>query len=121
MMKNTKLIRILAEGVMGWEYRTGIIRGGHWIGEGIDMMLAVSDWDPLTNWNDCMMLVEQMREDEFFFYLTDQLIEGERTTRAEFCKNAENIKAMEIGVKFSNDDKEAICKAAGKARGLIDE
>ncbi len=118
------LIKTLAEGVMEWEERN-IWEGldgkerpwwfdpneGEWINPG-----GRENWNPLTDWNDCMMLVEQMREDGFEFKLKD-IVWGEdenlRTTYCHFYKKGECFE-----YHTGRDLKETICIAIAKARGL---
>lgn len=112
-MNNTKLIRALAERGMGWERSVsdGVTR---WVKkeDGIPTEYHSILWDPLTNWNDCMMLVDTMEKKGFTFQYTSGIIGA----KAIFAK----LQPVNIYEEHSGVPRTAICMAAAKALGIED-
>jgi len=75
-MTDEELVREIAQKVMGWtrQHASASDKGnGYWIGNdafeiiGQNMYRITGDWNPLTNANHTMMVVERMRELGFNF------------------------------------------------------
>ena len=106
-MNKTKLIRQLAEKGMGWEVVENL-KGGILTFYDRNKKLILG-WNPLTDWNDCMGLVGEMRSKRWKFGLTIGSAEDKKS--ATFWKSASG----QYCHGREDKAKTAICMAAAKA------
>lgn len=69
-MADNELVEAVAQEVMLW-HRTYEGEGTYWVWRSEKgWIAAISDWNPLEDWNDCWMVVEKMKEKgfEWLFY-----------------------------------------------------
>jgi len=78
-MTDEELIKAVAEKVMGWEFYPGETNRipDYWYDQNASrdyrFVMPTSDWNPLTNANHTMMVVERMRELGFNFWIEAQV------------------------------------------------
>lgn len=121
-----KLTKLLAGGVMEWEikmrrkFKAGnatvtykkplpaiYIDGKFW--------RLLKNWNPLEDWNDCMMLVEKMEKDGF-----DWEMHHPWSKEDDYFVQFASPEIVNPWIFSATEDnfEEAICKAIAKARGI---
>ncbi len=113
-MNNTELIRQLAERGMGWEVVENL-KGGILTFYDRNKKLILG-WNPLTDWNDCMGLVGEMRGKGFQFEL--QLGEHVNDNNARFYIFEDDGGFRYVGASRNKRVLDAICLAIAKALGI---
>ena len=105
-MDDEELVRRVAVEVMGWDYD-----GASWHEKGI-LLWRFNDWNPLTNANHWMQVVEQMVEIGWIFSASCKI---DNDGLLQFAASFRNPKTEELHTQHGEPFGHAVCLAALKA------